>query len=307
MTNGWEFENLQQVLTDARNGDNSQLEELLGNYPCATVNESLTKLLILRKFRVKRTNFMSQPMVSIAPPDNDQDFQWGITIITTPEDGETEYSVYIPNKYHYTGLDLQDDEVTILAEEVKVKTNIRELHKKLREFHPMFDQTDLERAFASLNNEKSQPHKVSESVKIEPVIENEFLGTLTYDEKYRQYENNGTSKYFPFDLSVYNEEPGHFASLLAYVESKMRAEFYKQHLLDMEPEMIQLKNESWLGEDEELIDPEQFRKLIAIEGIVFYSDKSCTIYCNDGELFGEHLIEISVDANGNYQSVTLAG
>jgi hypothetical protein len=283
------------------------LEELLGNYPCAKVNENLTKLLILRKFRVKRATFMSQPLVSIAPPDNEEDFQWGITIITTPEDGETEYSVYIPNKYHYTGLDLQNDEVTILAEEIRVKTNIRELHQKLREFHPMFDQTDLERAFASLNNEKSQPHKVSESAKIEPVIENEFLGTLTYDEKYRQYENNGTSKYFPFDLSVYNEEPEHFASLLAYVESRMRAEFYKQHLLDMEPEMIQLKNESWLGEDEELIDPEQFRKLVSIEGIVFYSDRSCSIYCNDGELFGEHLIEISVDADGNYQSVTLAG
>lgn len=249
---------------------------------------------------------MPNALVSIAEP-KDEHFQWGISIITTAEDGETEYSVYIPNKYNYTGLQFTNNEITILAEGLAVKTNIRELHKKLRGFHPMFDQADLEHAFEKLRNEESQPQQVSKPALIEPIIQSEFLGTLTYDEKYTIYENNSTSKYFPFKLSIYNEEPEYFNELQEYVETMLKAEFHKQALLDMEPDMLELKNEVWLEDDEEEISSEQFRKLISIESMVFFSDKSCNIYCNDGELFGDHLIEISIDENGKYEGVNLAG
>ncbi len=306
MKTGWEFEDLSKLLEDARKGNAIPLEEFTENNPFAKVDPAFTKLLVLRKFRVKKMPFMPHPLVSINPP-NDEHFQWGISIVTTPEDGETNYSVYIPNQYKYTGLSFENDEVTIHAEGLNVKSNIRELHQKLREFHPMFDQSDLERAFKTLTNEGFQGQKVSEPTTIEPIIQNEFLGTLTYDPKYTQYENNRTSKYFSFELSIYYEEPGEFPALLAYVESQMKNEFYKPHLLTMESEMIALKNDSWLDEDEEAITPKQFRELISIESIVFYSDRSCAIYCNDGDLFSDHSIDISIDKDGNYESVTLAG
>jgi len=303
---GWELGDLSKLLESARDGDKEQVEKLVTNNSFAKTNKDFTKLLVMRKFHAKQSSYMPDPIISIEPP-TDEHFQWGISIITTPDDGEVDFPIYIPNKYTYTGIEFTNDEITILSKEMTKKTNIRELHKKLRKFCPMFKQSELEIAFDSLNNEIYKPKKVPKPVKTEKVIENSFLGTLTYNETYNWYDNNGTSKYFPFELNINYEAPHKFPELLRHVETKMKENFYEQHLLEMEPEMIALKNDSWLEENEERITPEKFRKLVYINSIVFYDDKSCTIYCNDGDLFGEHTIDISIGKNGKYKGVSLAG
>ena len=59
----------------------------------------------------------------------------------------------------------------------------------------------------------------------------------------------------------------------------------------MEPEMLELKNEVWIGEDEETgeeeapVTPEAFRQRVSVSTIIFYDDFSTVIYCDDDDLF----------------------
>ena len=78
-------------------------------------------------------------------------------------------------------------------------------------------------------------------------------------------------------------------------------------LLAMENEMIALKNDLWLGEEELPITVEDFRKRISIDSIIFYEDCSSAIYCNDDDIFWGHAIEIDIAKNGKYESATLSG
>ncbi len=301
---GWEFEDLMEVLESAREGDRTQLSQLLKANPFATVNNNCTNLLVLRKFQVRY--WEGARSVFNAAPD-DKNFQWGITMVTASEDGGSSGNVYLPNKYQYKGIELGGDEVTIIAEGTTRKTNIRELAIKLRDFFLEFEEEKLEAAFDTLNNEVYETPRVVEPEVADRVIENKVLGTLTYDEKYKWYSNNGTSSHFAFELNVNYENPETFGELLEYIETKMRQEFYAQPLLDMEAGMIELKNDSWLGEDEEKLTAEKFRQLISIESIVFYEDKSCTIYCNDGDIFWGHAIAIRIDEKGKFRDADLAG
>jgi hypothetical protein len=303
---GWEFEDLMKVLEDARGGNKTHLEELTSKNPFAKANQDLTKLLVLRKFQAEYLGEDDDPLIFIHKPTG-KNFQYGISVITTPEDGEVDFTIYIPNKYSYTGIEFDKDEITIVSMEMTKKTNIRELHKKLRKFCPQFKQADLELAFDSLINEIYKLKKVPKAVKTGLVIENSFLGTLTYDKDFDWYANNRTSKYFKFEMNINYEVPHKFAELLKYVETKMVDKFYETHLVDIEPEMIKLKNDSWLEDEEEQLTPEKFRRLVAVTSIVFYHNKSCTIYCSDGGLFGGHTIAISVGKSGTYKGVALTG
>jgi len=115
------------------------------------------------------------------------------------------------------------------------------------------------------------------------------------------------------EVNVHNAEPDDFDKLLPFVDQQMSSKFYEQMLLKMENTMIELKNDLWLGEDEETgedeppITVEDFRKRISVSSIVFYEDCTSSIYCNDGDIFWGHTIDISVDANGEYKDVNLAG
>jgi hypothetical protein len=77
--------------------------------------------------------------------------------------------------------------------------------------------------------------------------------------------------------------------------------------MEMETEMIKLKNEVWLEEEELPITSESFRNRVKITTIRFYDDLSSEIYCDDGDIFWGHTIVINIDKKGNYKQVNLAG
>ncbi|MBD2356332.1 DUF2262 domain-containing protein [Tolypothrix sp. FACHB-123] len=70
------------------------------------------------------------------------------------------------------------------------------------------------------------------------------------------------------------------------------------HLLD-------LYNDSWNNSD--AIDCPTFMNLIKLEAVHLNFDGSATIYYEDGDLFGGHVIVVSIDCNGIFEDADIAG
>jgi len=71
--------------------------------------------------------------------------------------------------------------------------------------------------------------------------------------------------------------------------------------------LIELKNDSWLEEDEEHISEDIFIKTIELDGILAFSDGSFEIYFNDNDLFFGHSIKVDVNQSFKLESADVWG
>ena len=58
-------------------------------------------------------------------------------------------------------------------------------------------------------------------------------------------------------------------------------------------ELLPLKNENWLDEDEAELSPDEFKDRMTLESITVYPSGSFDFWHNDGDLFWGHSIQIS--------------
>ena len=310
MNETWDSD-LMDMLKEAKMGNTAIVDDFVAQYhPFAVHNEDYTYLLVLREFKLSK----DERRVFNARPE-DEHIQKGITITRAFEDGGgSQRNVYLPNDKVYQGILITQEEVTIITEQQDYVTNITEMGRKLP-YYGQFTQEDIAKGFESLTNEiyvLKQPKKPT--IKHKTIVV-DGLGELKYDEKMEWYEglfrDDITQK--DIKLYLYHTTPKKLEKLLNFAQVQMRQYVYRAMLLAMEEEMITLKNEVWLGEDEEtgeeepLVSTEEFRRRISVDAITFYDDGSCEIYCNDDDLFFGHTIQISVDKKGRYESVALAG
>jgi hypothetical protein len=301
MKDSWDYD-LLEILDQAKLGNSVEVDKFINKYsPFAVVNESNTVLLLLRQFHV--TFWEGERNVLNCQPDN-ENFQWGITIITSEENGGCQSNVYIPNSENYTGLQIQGNEIDILLNDKHIKTNVTELVRKL-DFFGESTEDDITSRFGELCNEKYKEKK-------KPIVKNRTvvlptIGELDYDESLEWYGAKYSDGSTLFDININHTSPKKLETVFEYADKQIHCQFYKRIILEMEDEMVKLKNEDWLGETEESITIEDFRERISINSIVFYDDCSSAIYCNDGDLFWGHTIQIKVDKEGRYKEVDLVG
>ncbi|MDZ7957127.1 MAG: DUF2262 domain-containing protein [Aulosira sp. DedQUE10] len=70
-------------------------------------------------------------------------------------------------------------------------------------------------------------------------------------------------------------------------------------------QLLDLYNDSWNNGDE--IDCQTFMKLIKLAEVHINSDGNANLYYDDGELFGGHVIIVSIDCDGAFTDVEIAG
>jgi hypothetical protein len=304
MTSTWKFD-LLELLEQASKGKTTRLNKFIQTFsPFAAVNNEYTALVVLRHFDV---NYWEGKRNVFNSPPEKKDFQWGITIATRNEDGGMESNVYVPNTLNYTGIKIQGNEVEILTgKNTSTKTNITELYRKL-EFWDDFTEKDIEKGFKALCNEDYNTQKTSKPRVKQTSIQIPSLGTLVYHEKNERYEGSLKTRSHAFKITLEHCTPKKLEKLMGFVNVQMSKKFYDNILLNMETYMLPLKNEDWLEPEEKPITAREFRKRISITNIDFYSDGSSAIYCNDGDIFWGHLIQISIDKNGKYQNADIVG
>ena len=310
LENTWNY-NLMEMLGQAQSDEFTTLNTYLSEFaPLATVKADNSILLTLRKFQSKILDGKIS-VLNCAPEG--ENFQWGITITTSSDSGNTQRNIFLPNNRNYSGLKILGNEVQIFMDNAEPLTsNIFELQSKL-EFWEDFTEQELENVFSSLSNERPEEEDDQKLEVKNLLITIQSIGPLIYNEDFEWYEGIFTSGEIAFDVNIYNATPDKLDLLLSFVENQILNEFYKNMLLEMEPEMVKLKNANWrevneiTTETEPKITAEDFRKRVSIDSIIFNDDCSSQIYCHDDDIFWGHQIQINVDKAGKYKGVDLVG
>lgn len=139
---------------------------------------------------------------------------------------------------------------------------------------------------------------------------NSALGEFIYDKEYDQYsvDYNDGKQSFEISITVDGVESNdELITLLKKVETLVKSKYYESALLEMEEEMINLKNGAWLEDEEPEMTTDEFRKRITIKSITFYEDGSSEIFCDDDDIFWGHYILIGTNENGIFDDVSIAG
>ncbi len=72
-------------------------------------------------------------------------------------------------------------------------------------------------------------------------------------------------------------------------------------------QLITLKNDSWLEENQQPIDEFSFAGTLDLNSISAFSEGSFEIYFNDNDLFWGHLIRVDIDKDFKWISAAITG
>ncbi|NDV95706.1 DUF2262 domain-containing protein [Dysgonomonas sp. 521] len=313
--NGWEIKNFTQTLMEAQGGNSKKIDTFVADYPLCAVKADYSQAIILRQFHVQL--WEDERRILNCKPDTyggakSDEKQWGITQANfDKENGSgSEGSMCIPN-YKYTSVTINDDDsITLKWDNSEVTTNLQEMFRKLKYIFGKAKKEEIETAFATLCNEVITGPPPPEVVY--RTLESEVLGMLTYNEEYECYQTETTIDGHMVEITVDLTYPSELKKNIKKVDKLMSAKFYEKALQKMAKPMSALKNEVWLGEDEDgqeepRISADELLKRIKITAIAFDDECEAEIYCDDGDIFWGHCILISTNARGTYQDATLAG
>lgn len=306
----WEI-SLIDLLKKARLGETEDLQLLINKYaPFIASNEEYTTLLLLRNFHVQF--WKDERRILNAHPES-EDFQRGITVVTSSEKIGSQSNVFLPNRLKYIGINISGDEITILEEGNKsILTNTSELLRKLQ-FWGLCTENDIDLGYKSLCNEVVVKKIQTKKKNIPQSIQIPSFGTLNYNEDSEFYEGKVTDGKIEFNVSVEYATPKKIEKLIIFAEKQLQQHFYNKVILEAESSVIELKNDSWLsenensGEEEFPITAEELKKKISLNSISFFEDCSSEICYNDGDVFWGHYIVIDVDKKGKFTDFELAG
>lgn len=126
-------------------------------------------------------------------------------------------------------------------------------------------------------------------------VEDAFFGTVTFDRALngweKQVEWNGTTVH----LYLSPGEDGDLQALLRLAEALWEdAAGWERRLREFAvEELIELKNDTWLDENEEEVTPEQFYARMTLESIALEPGGGFEFTYADGDLFWGHVIQVS--------------
>ena len=129
-----------------------------------------------------------------------------------------------------------------------------------------------------------------------PVIyRDDLLGTFTYDRQVKWYTNSilWVNKMINLNLSIEKMDELDEVLKVAHILYKDQIIWNKKIIDYAVSELLPLKNESWLEEDEVELTDDQFKKRMKLETVTVYEDGSYEFWHNDSDMFWGHSILIS--------------
>lgn len=142
-----------------------------------------------------------------------------------------------------------------------------------------------------------------DEIRREVTYEDDELGTFILDKWVDNYcgEINWCGKKASLSLNTNDE-----TELIEILN------LYKQNIKDKEnmdaklreyasQELIELKNDYWLDDEEEEMSKETFSRLISLETLSIYPDKSYTFWFEDGDIFWGHSVVVKGDFENGFE------
>ncbi len=130
---------------------------------------------------------------------------------------------------------------------------------------------------------------------LEPVMfDDDMFGTFTLDRRLQRHTAQTTWRGTPVALHLSAKEPDDLQNALktAHTLWQSQDEWDQRIRHFAVVELLPLKNDVWLDEDEVEVHPDQFKDRMALETVKVYPDGSFEFWHNDGDLFFGHSIRI---------------
>jgi len=144
----------------------------------------------------------------------------------------------------------------------------------------------------------------------EPITtEIEFFGTLTFDRRVSWWETEQSWVGSPMRLSIEAAEDGDVACVAKTAAALWRdqSEWDERLRAKAVEELLTLKNENWLGDDEAEVSPAEFKRRMKLEAVTVAPDGEIEFWFEDGGLFLGHSIQISANLVDGPTDAGIAG
>ena len=142
-----------------------------------------------------------------------------------------------------------------------------------------------------------------------PPIDDPVLGRLTWNAKYEWYEGELARGGSAVSISL--DAGGEPEPAAALRRARAVAAELDRHAAAAQDyaaaELLDLKTENWLDDDEPAVTAEEFRRRMTLESIAFSPDRTVTFYHNDGDLFAGHAIQVVMDEEGRFVDADIPG
>jgi hypothetical protein len=303
---GWEIKDLMDAQEEAQKGDSSKIDDFVSKYPLSYVNNDYSLFIIIRGYAVNILRNGERRTLNCKPAANG-DAQWGVEISSYKNGEGCASSKSIP-AYDYEKISANEKgEIIIASKQKTVVTNKIEIARKLQFIG---DEQKILENFNSLCNETYAPIKPLKATL--KTLKTKTMGVMKYDKKIKWYESSLDIGGVLVSVYIDLAEKETLLKIVENADRLMGEKFYKKAMEAMRPSMLKLKNETWLGEDDDGNDEraltiEEFESRVKLNSIVFCEDGSAQIDCLDDDIFYGHFIVIDTDENGVYKDANLGG
>jgi hypothetical protein len=140
-------------------------------------------------------------------------------------------------------------------------------------------------------------------------FDDSVLGTFTLDRSVDWFTSETTWLGTPVRLSLSATEPAEIESALKTAHALWNEqETWQQRIRDYAvKEMLSMKNDTWLGEDEVEVTADQFKARMTLEAVTIYPDGSFEFWHDDGDLFWGHSIQVAGGIAGGLNDAGIHG
>lgn len=124
-------------------------------------------------------------------------------------------------------------------------------------------------------------------------LEDPLLGTFTLDRRVDWFIAEVVWAGQPISLNLAGSANAQAALKTAHALWQNQSEWNRRVRSFAVEQLLPLKNDNWLDEDEAELTPDQFEERMALESITVRADGSFDFWHSDGDLFWGHAIQIS--------------
>jgi hypothetical protein len=295
---GWEITDFTECLMTEPKGEITGLDIFSAQYPLAALSSDKKYFVVIRDFsfhitdgRINMTNSKG----------SEEKVHKGMTIVKADKDGGNYYNVILPDALNYTRVELIGIEIHIYHGELKTITNFQEINKLWTLYK--LSEEEILKTFQSFTNEYIERTTIEkQSVN---AIETKDFGVLSLNKETDSYCSIIKFDRNEIQLSFSNIDKKQFYKNLTTAKKVFSKLGNIQE--NMINEMLKLKNDVWLEEEQNELNKNEFAKEIQFYGLNVYEDGTMQIYYRAGDLFWGHEIFTYVDSDGKYIDSKLVG
>ncbi len=290
---GWELDYLEDIfeLQNVLENEPGKLLEYCNQNRLCAVHPNQRKLVIVRRYHFS----MDDDLIELfaGEPYGDEG-HWGIGLIDLDKKAVLSLSEPLPDNLTYKHVEFQGDSVLIVSEEKQFLTNWNELERKFP-FLSSFTEKEIVEIYDSLKNDFVTKEKVVRKKPKAAKVETGFIGTLKVNKSKTSFSGRGKWRNKTVKLEFLVDNNGEIERGLITAKElwSAQADWDARVKMFAAKELLELKNEDWLGEDEKKLNLTQFKRRMSLESITFYDEGSFEFFFDDGDLFWGHLIQVS--------------